>query len=75
MDNLKLDELRQSYKLAVDQWVNAIRSEEALATPDHSEVAMEKWDRATFAEQDLQKKAKQARDRYKDELRKLNYGF
>lgn len=75
MDNLKLDELQQAYKQAVDRWVNAIRTEEALATPDHSEVAMEHWDRATFAEQDAQEKAKQARDEYKDALRHVNYGF
>ena len=75
MSDSKLDELQQAYKQAVNQWVNAIRAEEALATPDHSEVAMENWDRATFAEQDAQTKAKQARDKYKDALRKANYGF
>jgi hypothetical protein len=75
MDNSKLDELQQAYKRAVDQWVIAIRAEEALATPDHSEVAMEHWDSATFAEQDAQEKAKKARDEYKDALRKVNYGF
>ena len=75
MDNSKLDELRQTYKRAVDEWVDAIRAEEALATPDHSEVAMERWDRATFVELDAQKKAKQTRDEYKDALRKVNYGF
>ena len=48
MDNAKLDELQQAYKQAVDQWVTATRAEEALATPDHSEVAMERWDQAGF---------------------------
>jgi len=75
MDNSKLDELQQAYKQAVDQWVAAIRAEESLATPDHSEVAMERWDAAGFAEQDAQNKAKRARDEYKDALRRLNYGF
>jgi hypothetical protein len=75
MDDLKLDELQQAYKQAVDQWVTAIRAEEALATPDHSEVAMEHWDRAGFAEQDAQNKAKHARDAYKDALRHLHYGI
>ena len=75
MDNLKLDGLQQAYKRAVDQWVNAIRAEEALATPDHSMVAMEHWDAAGFKEQDAQEKAKQARDDYKDALRRINYGF
>jgi hypothetical protein len=75
MDNPKLDELQQAYKQAVDQWVGAIRAEEALATPNHSETAMEMWDRACFAEQDAQKKASEAKEAYKDGLRKLNYGF
>jgi hypothetical protein len=55
--------------------VNAIRAEEALATEDHSMVAMEKWDDAHFQEQDAQKKAKDARDSYKDGLRRANYGI
>jgi hypothetical protein len=75
MDNPKLDELQQAYKQAVDQWILAIRAEEALATPDHSEVAMERWDAAGFAEQDAQNKAKQARDEYKAALRHLHYGI
>jgi hypothetical protein len=75
MDNLNLDQLRLAYKQAVDQWVGAIRAEEALATPDHSEVAWERWDEAGFAEQDLQSKAKKARDAYKDGLREANLGF
>jgi hypothetical protein len=69
-----LDQLQQTYKQTVDQWVNAIRAEEALATPDHSETAMERWDRADFAVQDAWKKAKEARDAYKEGLRYLHYG-
>ena len=48
MDTSKLDELRANYKSATEQWVTAIRAEEALATPDHSMVAMEHWDAADF---------------------------
>jgi hypothetical protein len=75
MSKADLDQLRLVYKQAVDNWVNAIRAEEALATPDHSMVAMEKWDDAHFQEQDAQKKAKQARDAYKDGLRAVNYSI
>lgn len=75
MDTSKLDELRANYKSATEEWVAAIRAEEALATPDHSMVAMERWDTADFVVQDAQKKAKAARDLYKDELRKIDYGF
>jgi hypothetical protein len=75
MDNPNFDQLRLAYKQAVDQWVTAIRAEEALATADHSEPAWERWDEAGFAEQDLQSKAKEARDAYKDALREANLGF
>jgi hypothetical protein len=75
MDNANLDQPRLAYKKAVDEWVNAIRAEEALAKPDHSEVAWEKWDAAGFVEDDAQTKAKEARDAYKDALRDVNLGF
>jgi hypothetical protein len=75
MDEPTLDQLQGNYKRAVDEWVASIRSEEALATPNHSETAMERWDEAGFAEQDAQHKAKAARDEYKDALRKLHYGI
>jgi hypothetical protein len=75
MDNANLDQPRLAYKKAVDEWVNAIRAEEALAKPDYSEVAWEKWDAAGFVEDDAQTKAKEARDAYKDALRDVNLGF
>ncbi len=70
-----LDQLQQAYKQATDQWVAAIRAEEALATPNHSETAMEAWDAADFTVQDAWKKAKTARDAYKEGLRYLHYGI
>jgi len=75
MDNHNLDELQQAYKQATDRLVEAIRAEESLATSNHSETAMETWDRADFAVQDAQKQAREARDEYKEGLRKLHYGI
>ncbi len=75
MDTSDYDRLRQAYKDAVDEWVAAIREEEALATPDHSMVAMEHWDAACFKEQDAQKKEIAAKEAYKDALRLFNYGI
>ncbi len=75
MENSNLDQFRLLYKSAVDAWVAAIRAEESLATPDHSIIAMEQWDRAAFAEQDAQAQAKAARDKYRDALRLANYGI
>jgi hypothetical protein len=75
MDKSNLDQLRLLYKKATDEWVDAIRAEEALATPDHSMVAMEKWDDAHFREEDAHSKYTEALEAYKDGLRKVNYGI
>jgi hypothetical protein len=75
MSKEDMDQLRLAYKAAVDLWVSAIRAEENLATSDHSMVAMEKWDDAHFTEHDAHSKAMEAREAYKDALRKVNYGI
>jgi len=75
MSKADLDQLRVTYKNAVDKWVDTIRAEEALATHDHSMIAMEEWDTAHFREQDAQAKVTEAREAYKDALRSLNYGI
>ena len=75
MSKENLDQLRLASKKAVDEWLNAIRAEEALATPDHSMVAMEHWDAAHLKEHDAHTKATEAREAYKDGLRKVNYGI
>jgi hypothetical protein len=41
MANAGLTKLQLAYKKAVDDWVEAIRAEEALATSDHSITARE----------------------------------
>ncbi len=75
MDNLNFDSLLTQYKSAVDHWIDTIRNEETLATPDHSMVSMENWDSAGFAMLDAEAAAKKAREQYKNALRKKNYGF
>jgi len=75
MSKANLDQLRLAYKKATDEWVDSIRAEEALATPDNSMIAMEHWDAAHFREQDAHTKATEAREAYKDALRGVNYGI
>ncbi len=75
MSDLDFDVLLKDYKDRVEQWIDAIRAEENLATPDHSMVAMEKWDAAGYVVHDTELAAKKARDHYKNALRKRNYGF
>ena len=75
MSKEDLDQLLVVYKRATDEWVDAIRAEEALATADHSMVAMEHWDAAHFAEHDAHTRATKAREAYKGGLRELNYSI
>jgi hypothetical protein len=70
-----LDQLRQAYKAAVDTWVDPIRAEEALATADHSMVAMEAGTTPTSGEHDAHTTAGEAREAYKDALHAVNYGI
>jgi hypothetical protein len=75
IDRAELDRLQQAYKMAVDNWIAAIREEEALATPDYSIPAWERWEQAGFKEQDAQDKAKAAKEAYIDGLRQRDYEF
>ncbi len=75
MEDNDFDQLQHNYKQAVDAWVEAIRAEESLATPDHSMKEMEKWDTAGLRVPDTEFAAKKARDLYKNALRQKNYGF
>ena len=75
MENAELDALRSKYKAAVEQWIAAIRAEENLATPDHSMVAVEDWEKANFSEEDARNIAKTARAEYQDALREVLFNF
>jgi hypothetical protein len=74
-EEFDFDKLLKEYRTAVDKYCAAIKAEEALANDDHSMVEMEKWDAAGFVSHDAEALAKKARDRYKNALRKKNYGF
>jgi hypothetical protein len=67
--------LQRVYKDAVEQWIVAIREEEALATPDHSIIAWERWEQSAFKAPEAQDQAAVARKAYRDGLRHLDYGI
>jgi hypothetical protein len=73
IERSELDRLQAIYKVAVDQWVAAIREEEVLATPDHSIVAWERWEQAGFKAKKEEDRATVAKEAYKDGLRLLDY--
>jgi hypothetical protein len=75
MENAELEKLRLTHKAAVERWIDAIRFEENLATPDHSMVAVEDWEKAGFAEEESRDLAKAARKEYEDGLREVLFDF
>jgi len=70
-----LNQMQAAYKEAVDQWVAAIREEEALASVNHSEAEVDAWEAAGFREEDAREKAKEAKKNYEDALREKFFSF
>jgi hypothetical protein len=72
----ELDQLQADYKAAVDEWVAAIRQEEALASAtEHSVTDIDAWEEADQHEEDLREKAKDAKAAYEDALREKFFHF
>jgi hypothetical protein len=74
-DNRELDELQQAYKAAVEEWVAAIRNEEALASVNHSVAEVDQWENAHFQEEEFRNKAKAAKKEYEAALRFKFFGI
>jgi hypothetical protein len=71
----ELDQKRETYKAAVEEWIVSIRQEEALASVDHSVANIDKWEGAHFREEELRNRAKAAKKEYEDALREKCFGF
>jgi hypothetical protein len=71
----ELDELQAAYKATVDNWVAAIRVEEALASGNHDVVDLDQWEAAHFREHRLHKEVDYRKRLYEDALRREFYGF
>jgi hypothetical protein len=74
-DTLVLDQLRSAYKAEVEEWIAAIKQEEALASVDHSVAEVDQWEQAHFREDEIRSKVKAAKKQYEDALREKFYGF
>ena len=71
----ELDELQASYKSAVEDWIAAIREEEALASVNHDIAEVDRWEAAHFKEDEMRSKVKEAKEKYEDALREKLFGF
>ncbi|MGP8120360.1 MAG: hypothetical protein ACLP8B_07515 [Xanthobacteraceae bacterium] len=65
----ELDRLQGVYKAAVEEWIAAIREEEALASVNHEIAEVDQWEAAHFNEEDIRRKVKAAKRDYEDALR------
>jgi hypothetical protein len=74
-DTLELDRLQMLYKAAVEEWITAIKQEEALASVDHSVAAVDQWEQAHFREDEIRSKVKAAKRQYESALREKFFGF
>jgi hypothetical protein len=71
----ELDQMQTAYKAAVEEWIAAIKQEEALASVNHTVAELDEWEAASFKEDELRNKVKAAKKRYEDALRKKMFGF
>lgn len=71
----ELDALQKSYKDAVEDWIVAIRKEEALASVNHTVADVDSWEQAHFDEDAMRAKVKDAKAAYEDALREQFFGF
>jgi hypothetical protein len=72
---LELDQMRNAYQAAVEEWISAIKQEEALASVDHSIAEVDQWEAAHFKEDEIRSKVKAAKLHYEDALRKKFFNF
>ncbi len=70
-----LDNLRAAYRAAVEEWIAAIRQEEALALVDHEIADVDSWEEAHFAEDAIRTKVLAAKRGYEDALREKFFNF
>jgi hypothetical protein len=70
-----LTKWRAVTKWLFEDWIAAVRKEEALASVNHSVAEVDQWENAGFQEEELRNKAKAAKEAYKAALRQELYDF
>lgn len=75
VDLSELDQMQANYKAAVEEWIAAIRREEALASANHTVAEVDKWEAADEEEETAREKAKDAKAAYEDALREKFFNF
>ena len=71
----ELDRMQAAYKATVEEWISAIREEEALASVNHTVAEVDKWEAAHFRADEVRSKVKAAKKQYEDALRRKFFNF
>jgi hypothetical protein len=71
----ELDNLQAAYKAAVEEWIIAIKKEEALASVNHSVAEIDQWEGAHFEEDEARNKVLEAKVAYEGALRRKFFNF
>jgi hypothetical protein len=71
----ELDRLQIAYRAIVEEWIAAIREEEALASVNHSVAEVDRWELAHFEEEEVRSRAKAAKRDYEGALRMKFFDF
>ena len=58
----QLDQLQTAYKVALDEWMAAIREEEDLASVNHFVAEVDLWEAAHFRQEKIRNRAKTAKN-------------
>lgn len=67
IDQAELDAMKAHYQSAVEQWIGAIRAEEALASPaEYSEADIDQWEAAAQTEEEARNQTKAAKAAYEN---------
>jgi hypothetical protein len=72
---MDLDALQRAYKERVEEWIAAIKQEEAFASVQHSVAEVDKWEAAHFREDDIRNQVLEAKKQYEDALRETLFGI
>ena len=67
--------MQKAYKMAVEEWIAAIKQEEALSSVNHSVAEVDQWEQAHFREDEIRNGVKAAKKKYEDALREKLYRF
>lgn len=71
----ELDRMQAAYKAVVEEWIEAIKQEEALASVNHTLAEVDRWEGAHFKEDEVRNKVIAAKKQYEDALRQKFFKF